>query len=78
MNKRKRKKNSIARMNNQYWWATSFFYKLDNCYEKYYKEKGINYNTWYKSNSYKRCWTYIRKTHNIPKWIGYKNKAIRY
>lgn len=48
--------------------------KLWSCYEKYPKLQGISADDWIKYTSYKRCWSYIRKTRNIPKWVG--NKRI--
>lgn len=39
-----------------------------NCEEKYDK--------WIKLPRGKRCWTYIRRKHNIPKFVGCKNKTI--
>ena len=35
------------------------------------------YDKWVKLPRCKRCWTYIRKKHNIRKSIGYKNKTFR-
>lgn len=47
--------------------ANDIFWR--NCEEEYDK--------WVKLPCGKRCWTYILKKHNIPKYIGYKNKIFR-
>lgn len=35
------------------------------------------YDKWIKLPRAKRCWAYIRGKHNIPKFVGYKNKTFR-
>lgn len=78
MNKRIRKKNDINRINEKLRWAWTIHSRYDHVYEKCAAYCGIDYDTWYKSNNAKRCWSYIAKKYGFPKWVGYKNKTIRH
>lgn len=72
MKKRIWKKRYNATMSQQLHFRTSIAVdKLWSCYEKYPKLQGISADSWIKCTSFKRCWSYIRKTRNIPKWVGY-------
>lgn len=88
MNKRIKKKKDMNRINKKIDEIVElapmmFHYYLygnhDGCNEVlfYSTYKYIPYGIWIKTNSCKRCWTYILKKHHIPKHIEYKNKIIR-
>ena len=88
MNKRIRKKNDIDRINGRIFeiaikagievadtYAHLKGYEESN--EIFWQNCEEEYDKWIKLPCGKRCWTYILKKHNIPKYIGYKNKTIR-
>ena len=88
MNKRIKKKNDDNRIFDMYLVATiklaveradtyarlEGYKEADDIFWRYCEEE---YDKWTKLPRGKRCWTYILKKHNIPKYIGYKNKTFR-
>ena len=89
MNKRIKKKNDVERLNEQIFKVTlelsrkfveiyARFVGYDREINDYFWERyEEDYDKWTKSCKGKRCWTYILKKTNIPKYIGYKNKTIK-
>ncbi len=86
MNKRIKKKNNSVRINKMLFKAMDLVDEYMLVYVRLAGRKNhhINfyvdwerYNKWNKSISGRRTWTYILKTNNLPKYIGYKNKTIK-
>ena len=94
MNKRIKKKNDIKRFDEFFFKAENLVTTLDyyfkhshydfflhciHCldlfdFDIYWEE----YDKWIGSTNGKRYWSYVRKKNNIPKYLGYKNKVIKY
>jgi len=87
MNKRIKKKNDLDRMFDKIKIVISLATKVENTYahlegykeadDIFWKNCEEKYDKWTKLPRAKRCGTYILKKHNIPKFIGYKNKITR-
>lgn len=91
MNKRTKKKNDTKRFDEFFFKAENlvatlnyyfkhthyslFLHCLDLPDSDIYWEE---YDKWIGSTNGKRYWSYVRKKNNLPKYLGYKNKVIKY